>query len=307
MLTTLLSITSGAARVAGADVAREPDEDARASASRCRRRPRPAPDRARAARPAGPAVRPLAARGGRARRGPARPRRARGRGRPHDQGLLRWPAPARPSPRHWSTSPRCCSSTSRRPARSGEPAHDLGRAAAHQPAAARRSSPHTQYLEEADQVRPPGHHRRRPDRARGAPARLKAELRERGGLEADPTLDDVFLDATGRTRGCVAGDVQGGVDMTQAWVLGQRALREGWRTPDKRCCPRCSSCCSSWSSTSARRRRSPDPRRRSCTGRATARSSCPARCCFAGLPSGPPRCSSSRTSRAATSTSCARR
>jgi len=67
----------------------------------------------------------------------------------------------------------------------------------------------TQYLEEADQlcerlaiidggliVR------------EGTPAELKAELRKRGGLASDPTLDDVFLDATGRTRGHVAGDVQ---------------------------------------------------------------------------------------------------
>jgi ABC-2 type transport system ATP-binding protein len=42
----------------------------------------------------------------------------------------------------------------------------------------------------------------------GTPEGLKAELRERCGLDADPTLDDVFLDATGRTRGHVAGDVQ---------------------------------------------------------------------------------------------------
>jgi ABC-2 type transport system ATP-binding protein len=67
----------------------------------------------------------------------------------------------------------------------------------------------TQYLEEADQLC---------DRLaiiddgrivrEGTPARLKAELRERLGLASDPTLDDVFLDATGRTRGRVAGDVQ---------------------------------------------------------------------------------------------------
>ena len=67
----------------------------------------------------------------------------------------------------------------------------------------------TQYLEEADQLC---------DRLaiiddgrivrEGTPARLKAELRERQGLASDPTLDDVFLDATGRTRGRVAGDVQ---------------------------------------------------------------------------------------------------
>jgi ABC-2 type transport system ATP-binding protein len=65
----------------------------------------------------------------------------------------------------------------------------------------------TQYLEEADQLC---------DRIaiidgglivrQGTPAQLKAELRERRGLTSDPTLDDVFLDATGRTR--VAGDVQ---------------------------------------------------------------------------------------------------
>jgi ABC-2 type transport system ATP-binding protein len=65
----------------------------------------------------------------------------------------------------------------------------------------------TQYLEEADQLC---------DRIaiidgglivrEGTPVQLKAELRERRGLAADPTLDDVFLDATGRTR--VAGDVQ---------------------------------------------------------------------------------------------------
>jgi ABC-2 type transport system ATP-binding protein len=67
----------------------------------------------------------------------------------------------------------------------------------------------TQYLEEADQLC---------DRIaiiddgrivrEGTPAQLKAELRERLNLASDPTLDDVFLDATGRTRSRVAGDVQ---------------------------------------------------------------------------------------------------
>jgi ABC-2 type transport system ATP-binding protein len=67
----------------------------------------------------------------------------------------------------------------------------------------------TQYLEEADALC---------DRLaiiddglivrEGTPARLKTELRERQGLASDPTLDDVFLDATGRTRSRVAGDVQ---------------------------------------------------------------------------------------------------
>ena len=65
----------------------------------------------------------------------------------------------------------------------------------------------TQYLEEADQlcdllaIIDNGRIVRR-----GTPAELKADLRERAGLDADPTLDEVFLDATGRTR--VAGDVQ---------------------------------------------------------------------------------------------------
>jgi ABC-2 type transport system ATP-binding protein len=68
----------------------------------------------------------------------------------------------------------------------------------------------TQYLEEADALC---------DRLAiidggrivrdGTPAQLKAELRERQSLASEPTLDDVFLDATGRTRrGRVAGDVQ---------------------------------------------------------------------------------------------------
>ncbi len=67
----------------------------------------------------------------------------------------------------------------------------------------------TQYLEEADQLC---------DRLaiiddgrivrEGTPAELKEDLRERLGLDSEPTLDDVFLDATGRTRGRVEGDVQ---------------------------------------------------------------------------------------------------
>jgi ABC-2 type transport system ATP-binding protein len=67
----------------------------------------------------------------------------------------------------------------------------------------------TQYLEEADQLC---------DRLaiiddgrivrEGTPARLKAELRERLGLAREVTLEDVFLDATGRTRVHVAGEVQ---------------------------------------------------------------------------------------------------
>jgi len=67
----------------------------------------------------------------------------------------------------------------------------------------------TQYLEEADRLC---------DRLaiiddgrivrEGTPEELKADLRERQGLASEPSLDDVFLDATGRTRGRVEGDVQ---------------------------------------------------------------------------------------------------
>ncbi len=67
----------------------------------------------------------------------------------------------------------------------------------------------TQYLEEADQLC---------DRLaiidgglivrEGTPSELKAELRQRRGRSVDPTLDEVFLDATGRTRERVAGEVQ---------------------------------------------------------------------------------------------------
>jgi ABC-2 type transport system ATP-binding protein len=65
----------------------------------------------------------------------------------------------------------------------------------------------TQYLEEADALC---------DRlaiidagrivSGGTPSELKADLRARTGRSDEPTLDEVFLDATGRTR--VAGSVQ---------------------------------------------------------------------------------------------------
>jgi ABC-2 type transport system ATP-binding protein len=67
----------------------------------------------------------------------------------------------------------------------------------------------TQYLEEADQLC---------DRIaiiddglivrEGTPRQLKEDLRERHELDTEPTLDDVFLDATGRTRERAAGEVQ---------------------------------------------------------------------------------------------------
>jgi ABC-2 type transport system ATP-binding protein len=67
----------------------------------------------------------------------------------------------------------------------------------------------TQYLEEADQlcdrlaIIADGHIVRE-----GTPAQLKADLRQRLELAAEVTLDDVFLDATGRTRTRLAGEVQ---------------------------------------------------------------------------------------------------
>jgi ABC-2 type transport system ATP-binding protein len=67
----------------------------------------------------------------------------------------------------------------------------------------------TQYLEEADQLC---------DRLaiidggrivrEGTPSQLKTELRERLRLAREATLEDVFLDATGRTRTHVDGEVQ---------------------------------------------------------------------------------------------------
>ena len=67
----------------------------------------------------------------------------------------------------------------------------------------------TQYLEEADQlcdqlaIIDAGRIVRE-----GTPSQLKAELQRRLGTAQEPTLDDVFLDATGRTRERVAGEVQ---------------------------------------------------------------------------------------------------
>ena len=149
----------------------------------------------------------------RARRRPrgraARAGRARGRGGPPHQGLLRrHEAAARPRvgarARAGGAVPRRADD---RP-RPGEPADVWDEL--------RRINERgttvfltTQYLEEADQLC---------DRLaiiddgrivrEGTPRQLKAELRERLGLAHEPTLDDVFLDATGRTRTHVAGEVQ---------------------------------------------------------------------------------------------------
>ena len=67
----------------------------------------------------------------------------------------------------------------------------------------------TQYLEEADQL---CNRLAIIDEGRivreGTPAELKAELRRRKKLKRNPTLDEVFLDATGRSRERAAGEVQ---------------------------------------------------------------------------------------------------
>ena len=67
----------------------------------------------------------------------------------------------------------------------------------------------TQYLEEADQlcdrlaIIDAGHIVRE-----GTPDALKSELSARLGLDREATLDDVFLEATGRARVREAGEVR---------------------------------------------------------------------------------------------------
>ena len=210
MLTTLLTITSGSADVAGVDVATSPT---RCGANRRRApggRARPAPDRARAARPAGAAVRPLAERRGRTRGRAARARRARGRRRPPHQGLLRRDeAAARPRLRARARARGAVPRRADDRARPGQPADGLGRGAAHQRARHDRLPHHAVPRGGRPALRPAGDHRRRPDRARGHAGGAEGRAaRARWASTSEPTLDDVFLDATGRTRGRVAGDVQ---------------------------------------------------------------------------------------------------
>ena len=102
-------------------------------------------------------------------------------------------------------------------------------------------------------LRSPGDHRRRQDRARGhagaaqagaaraARARPRADARRRVPRRHRPP-------AQPRRRRRAGGD-----DMSQSWVLGQRALRRGATARRRRSSPRCSSRCSSSWSTSARR------------------------------------------------------
>src|SRR4030095_12363363 len=81
----------------------------------------------------------------------------------------------------------------------------------------------------------------------GTPEQLKKELRERRGLAAEPTLGEVFLDATGRTRERIAGEVEEvspGVLSSRppSWAVGPYARPGGHR---RHWLPRSSSRCSS--------------------------------------------------------------
>ena len=64
----------------------------------------------------------------------------------------------------------------------------------------------------------------------GTPEELKADLWERRGGDDKPTLDDVFLAATGRTRERAAGEVQ---------EVSERAPRSHWESAG--CAKRCAS------------------------------------------------------------------
>lgn len=103
----------------------------------------------------------------------------------------------------------------------------------------------TQYLEEADQlckrlaIIDGGRIVRE-----GTPASLKSELRLCRKLDHDPTLDEVFLDVTGRTRERLAGEV----NEVQGWPrssssVSARCARPG--APRRLCSRPCSFHCSS--------------------------------------------------------------
>ena len=210
MLTTLMTITSGSARVAGVDVAADPDLRAGRSASRCRR---PGSTLAR------PAASWWSCRPGLF--GSSRPQAAE-----RAEELLELVDLVEAADRRIKGY---SGGMKRR--------LDLASALVHEPEVLFLDEPTTgldpasrltvwdelrringrgttiflttQYLEEADQLC---------DRLaiidgglivrEGTPSALKAELRERTGLASEPTLDEVFLDATGRTRERVAGEVQ---------------------------------------------------------------------------------------------------
>ena len=212
MLTTLLSITSGQRggrrrRTWSRDPGRGPPPDRRRASGG---RPRPAPDGPRAAGHARAAVRAQRRSGEGARGGAAGAGRARGRRRPGDQGLLgRHAAPARPG---GGARARARGPVPRRADHGpgpGEPADGLGGAAPDQ-RARHDGVPHDPVPRGGRPAlrSPRDHRRRRSSCAKARPDELKADLRERRGDGAEPTLDDVFLDATGRTRDRAAGEVQ---------------------------------------------------------------------------------------------------
>src|SRR3954454_22387699 len=196
-------------------------------------RARPAPERARALGPPGPPVRPRPRRGRRARRGAARARGARGRGRPPHQGLLgRYEAPARP---RLGARARARGAVPRRAdhgAGPGEPPHRVGRGPPHQRARHDGVPHHAVPRGGRRAVRAARDHRRRPDRAPGHAGRAKGRAAgaPRAGERPDarrrvPRRDGPHARPRRRRRA-------GGDGMSQAWVLGQRALREAWRTPE---------------------------------------------------------------------------
>ena len=211
MLTTLLSITGGSARVAGVDVAADPDgvrrrigvalQEAGLDPRQTGRELLELQGRLFALSPEG---------GRRPRRRAARARRAAGRGRPPHQGLLgRHEAPARPRLGARAPARRAVPRRADDGPGPGEPADRVGRGPAHQRAGHDRLPHHAVPRGGRPALRPAGDHRRRQDRPRGhAAASSRPTCASASGSTAEPTLDDVFLDATGRTRDRIEGAVQ---------------------------------------------------------------------------------------------------
>ncbi len=210
MLTTLMTITGGTARVAGLDVAADPNGVRRRIGVALQEA---GLDPRQTARETLVLQCRLFRDGQGAGRLPGRRApRARGAhrgGGPQRQGLLgRHEAPARSRHRARPPPRRALPRRAHHRARSGLSAHGVG--------GVRRINEQgttvfltTQYLEEADAL---CNRLAIIDAGRivreGTPSSLKADLRQREGLSQDPTLDDVFLDATGRKRERVAGSVQ---------------------------------------------------------------------------------------------------
>ena len=168
--------------------------------------PRRAPDRPRAADAAGTTVREQRGGGEGHRSAAARAGRARGRRGPRHQGLLRRDeAPARPGDGPRARAGGALPGRAHDRSGPGEPPHRLGRGPAHQ-RPRHDGVPHDAVPRGGrPALRPARHHRRRADRPRGNTVGPQGRPAQREG--GDPTLDDVFLDATGRTRTKVAGEV----------------------------------------------------------------------------------------------------